>query len=406
MPTVPDEIYEKRIRNTLTALDRNSQILRENKETIKEFLREMTLNGYSLSRIYKNALYLMEMAENMDVPFRYAEKRDIENIVLWIMKRDVAEDTKIDYKIVLKRFYRWIGQGEYPSCVKWINTSRKKSTEKLPEEMLTEEDIVKMLEAAENARDRAFIALLWETGARVGEIIDLRIRCFEDYKHGKKIVLRGKTGARRVMLIFSVPYLQAWISSHPYRNNPEAPMWVNVGTKGKGKKVGYAALNHMLQRVAKKAGVEKPVNPHHFRHSRATYLANVFTEAQLCEWFGWVQGSRVPSTYVHLSGRDLDGTYAGIYGVKMEEKVRVSKYPLKECPRCSAALEVGARFCHRCGMALDMETAKDMEKAEAEIMEMFLESSGPELKKIFRVIRELYRMSEDPRVRGILRKGL
>lgn len=39
---------------------------------------------------------------------------------------------------------------------------------------------------------------------------------------------------------------------------------------------------------------EKPVNPHHFRHSRATYLANYLTEAQMCEWFGWVHGSRVP----------------------------------------------------------------------------------------------------------------
>jgi hypothetical protein len=32
------------------------------------------------------------------------------------------------------------------------------------------------------------------------------------------------------------------------------------------------------------------VNPHHFRHSRATQLANWLTEAQLCAWFGWVQG--------------------------------------------------------------------------------------------------------------------
>lgn len=47
----------------------------------------------------------------------------------------------------------------------------------------------------------------------------------------------------------------------------------------------------------------KPLNPHHFRHSRATFLATKFKEAQLCGWFGWVQGSTVPGEYVPLSGR-------------------------------------------------------------------------------------------------------
>ncbi|KXA90543.1 hypothetical protein AKJ40_01415 [candidate division MSBL1 archaeon SCGC-AAA259M10] len=51
----------------------------------------------------------------------------------------------------------------------------------------------------------------------------------------------------------------------------------------------------MLNRVAEKADIDKPVNPHHFRHSRATFLANRLTESQMCEWFGWVQGSDRPS---------------------------------------------------------------------------------------------------------------
>ncbi|WP_394344768.1 hypothetical protein [Salinigranum halophilum] len=55
------------------------------------------------------------------------------------------------------------------------------------------------------------------------------------------------------------------------------------------------------------------MNPHHFRHSRATHLANWLTEAQLCEWFGWVQGSNVPARYVHLSGRDIDNAYLALF---------------------------------------------------------------------------------------------
>ncbi len=404
MPTIPEEVYERRMKAVIKEIEENPRILSSNKELIREFLRELILNNYSKSRIYKNALYLMQMAEHIKVPFQYATKRDIEDIVLWIINKDVADDTKLDYKVVLKRFYRWIGNGEYPECVKWISTTKKKRDEKLPETMLTEEDVVKMIEAADNSRDKAFIAMLWETGARIGELIDMKIKSVEDYQYGKKVVLRGKTGARKISIIFSVPYVQAWIASHPHKNDPDAPLWVNIGTKGNGKKVGYAALNHMLRRVAEKAGINKPINPHHFRHSRATYLANTFTEAQLCQWFGWVQGSRIPATYVHLSGRDLDSVYAGIYGLKVDEEPRVSKYRVKECPRCGAPLEVNAKFCHRCGMALDLETLETMEKTEENIIDVFLGSSNPELRRMLKVIKELYEMSEDPTVRGLLKK--
>ena len=63
------------------------------------------------------------------------------------------------------------------------------------------------------------------------------------------------------------------------------------------------------------AGVDKPSNPHHYRHSRASYLANHMTEAQLCKYFGWVQGSDIPAKYVHLSGRDIDDAVDAMHGL-------------------------------------------------------------------------------------------
>ena len=39
------------------------------------------------------------------------------------------------------------------------------------------------------------------------------------------------------------------------------------------------------------------------------------TEAQLCGWFGWEQGSDIPAGYVHLSGRDIDNAYYTMHGL-------------------------------------------------------------------------------------------
>ncbi|MEA3378864.1 MAG: hypothetical protein U9Q69_04460 [Nanoarchaeota archaeon] len=52
----------------------------------------------------------------------------------------------------------------------------------------------------------------------------------------------------------------------------------------------------MIRKLFKEAGVDKKHNPHTFRHSRASYLANYLTEFQMNQYFGWVQGSDMPST--------------------------------------------------------------------------------------------------------------
>jgi hypothetical protein len=74
-----------------------------------------------------------------------------------------------------------------------------------------------------------------------------------------------------------------------------------------------------LIKVSNKAGINKNLHPHLFRHSRATYMANFLTEAQMNAYFGWVQGSDMPAVYVHLSGRDIDDAVLKANGIMKSE---------------------------------------------------------------------------------------
>jgi len=77
----------------------------------------------------------------------------------------------------LKKFYKWYCKEENPELTKWIKTTVKKKDQKLPEEMLTEIDILNLIEHAEHERDKAMIALLWDIGARIGgSVCMLRLR--------------------------------------------------------------------------------------------------------------------------------------------------------------------------------------------------------------------------------------
>ncbi|MEM2619567.1 MAG: tyrosine-type recombinase/integrase, partial [Candidatus Hadarchaeales archaeon] len=213
-----------------------------------------------------------------------------EDVLAWLkrIEEDGSAHTRHDYKRRVKTFLRWIHQREgrpVPEFVKNIKATKPKG---LGCEVLTREEVRRMVEATETQRDRALIYLLYDSGARVGELVSMRVKDVEFDQYGAVVRVRGKTGKRRVRLIDSVPDLQLWINMHPNKEDPEAPLWPGRG----GKPIGIVRVEHMVRRYAEKAGIPKKVHPHVFRHSRATHLAAMgLTEAQLRGFFGWTRDS-------------------------------------------------------------------------------------------------------------------
>jgi ribosomal protein L37E len=127
----------------------------------------------------------------------------------------------------------------------------------------------------------------------------------------------------------------------------------------------YYSARRLLQRLEAKTKIEKRVNPQAFRHARATHLASILTEAQMKEYFGWTQGSRMPGRYVHLSGRDLDGTLLRAHGLQPRTEEEAPKLTVVKCVRCGLQNSTIHKLCSRCGMPLDLKTALEMKENSA-----------------------------------------
>ena len=320
MSKIDVHMYKRRLEVSLKSLS-TSKIPEDNRRDILDFHQYIIAEGLSVPRQVKYIYSLIQISDWLGKSFRDVKKADILNLVNKIEQMDYAEHTKRDYKVVIKRFFKWMeGGDEYPEEVKWIKTTLKNDGHLLPEELLTPEDVEKLINAADHPRDKALVSVLYESGCRIGEILTLRIKHISFDEYGAKIVVNGKTGMRRIRIISSVPHLATWIENHPLRDKPDAPVWVGIGTRNKNGAVQYKNVRTLIAKLAEKAGIKKRVNPHMFRHSRATHLANHLTEAQMNQYFGWVQGSDMPSTYVHLSGRDVDSAILSLYGIKEDKK--------------------------------------------------------------------------------------
>lgn len=161
-----------------------------------------------------------------------------------------------------------------------------------------------MAESCSNARDRALILLIYETGGRIGEILSLSLRAISFDKYGAILTVGGKTGGRRIRITAGA--LAEWLNHHPANDDPDSPLWTSFDEVASKRRLEYGALRKMLSTIGRRCGKKKRVNPHSFRHARASNLANVPTEAQMKEYLGWVGDSRMAATYVHLSGRNVD----------------------------------------------------------------------------------------------------
>jgi integrase len=357
--------YKGRLKAALRKL-KESDISEENKKTIIEFHNYCFAEGLTIPRVAKYVCTLRIISSLLRIDFKDATKADILNLVRKIEQGNYSEWTKQFYKVALKKFYKWLRQTEdYPPEVKWIKTTVKNKKHKLPEELLTEEDVKRLVEAADHPRDRALVFVLYESGCRIGEILALKIKHVSFDKFGAQIIVDGKTGSRRIRLISSTPVLANWLENHPLRDNPNSLLWVGIGTRNKNEPLSYSNVRILLKRLGEKAGIKKAVNPHMFRHSRATFLANHLTEAQMKQYFGWVQGSDMASVYVHLSGRDVDNALLKVYGLRSQEERQESTLKPKDCPRCKRANSAVSKFCNSCGMVLDIKTAIQLEGKRA-----------------------------------------
>jgi len=362
---VKDEVYcyKRRIEACLRKI-RNSSIDEESKRRILEFYQECIVRGYSKARIIKYLDTLERIARDLGKPLTQAKKEDIVNLIAKIEQRGYSEWTKHDYKVILRIFYKWLRKNDYPEEVSWIKV-RESSNRKLPEEILTPEEINELVNAADHIRDKAFISTLYESGCRIGELLCLQIKHVQFDEFGAVLLVNGKTGQRRVRVIASEPRLHQWIENHPFKDDPEAPLWITIGTNSRYKVWNYGTAREVIKKIAMKAGIKKRVYPHLFRHSRATHLANHLTEAQMKQYFGWVQGSDMASVYVHLSGRDVDNALLKLNGLEVKEEKKEEQFKALICPRCKARNSPDAKFCSNCGMCLDAKIAVAIDELRA-----------------------------------------
>lgn len=359
--------FDHRMRIALQRMRVNRRVSLRNRLKILKFFDYQETQGVGIAGRIKYAFNLAKLASMLNgKDFEKASRSDLEAAIREHGRLGLSEETDTTFRVMVKRFYRWLkdpNDEEYPPEVRWLKGTVKANRNHLPEELLTQDEVVALIKAARSTRDRAFIAMLYDSGGRI-EVLSLQRKNILFDEHGAVAIVEGKTGQRRDRLILSLPFLAEWLNDHPDKR-PDAPLWIHQrqGCHQQGiVPMDYASARKMLMRVRDIADVKKRVNPHAFRHARATHLANILTEAQMKEYFGWTQDSKMAARYVHLSGRDVDSAILRAHGLQPKMEEEAPKLTVVTCVRCGLQNSTVNKFCSRCSMPLDLKTALEMKE--------------------------------------------
>lgn len=151
---------------------------------------------------------------------------------------------------------------------------------------LTPEEAHQLIDAAENERDRLFLRLLWETGARVSEAISLRLG--DVGRDGIRV--RGKGDVERV--VFVQEGLVAAILF--YAQEKALGRDDYLFSSRKGGHITKQRADQIIKKAAKRANLQRNVHAHLFRHGYAINFLNC--------------GGRLDALQEQLGHRDINTT--------------------------------------------------------------------------------------------------
>lgn len=216
---------------------RGADISQGNKDILENFVIACRLEGLAKNTVIWYANYGTRMVQRLqDIGFTgtidQVDQAIFHRLLLYLEdEREMSQSSLRNYKKLVKKFFGWSCEGEPP---KWVQNIKLKTidTPVQPSDLLTQEEFDKLMGTCKHPRDKALIAVLADSGMRVGALASCRIKHAEFNQYGAILYIsqtslsKKTTAAKGIPLTWSTGYLNQWLSVHPLREDSEAPLWV------------------------------------------------------------------------------------------------------------------------------------------------------------------------------------
>jgi len=177
---------------------------------------------------------------------------------------------------------------------KFENIKMPKKDNRLPE-VLSKEEVIKLIESTDNNKSRLIVSVLYSTGLRVSELVNLKVEDI-NFNDNTGWVRKGKGSKDRFFALSK--NLAGELKE--YLNGRE-----HIYVFSKDKALTTRNIQKIIHFTKKRADINKKVTPHTLRHSFATHLLEQGTDIRTIQVMLGHSSLNTTSLYTHISGEQI-----------------------------------------------------------------------------------------------------
>ena len=238
-------------------------------------------------------LVFVSQVKNLSENTTKSYKRDLKKLYLFLEKLNVTNYSEIKEEICsawigdlysqnnkpksiqrhlssAKGFFRFLKKNNLIGSSPFELVTAPKSSNTLPD-VLSPEDVEQLLNFKPSntieIRDMAIVELMYSSGLRVSETVNINISDFEENMSFLRVIGKGSKTRLVPMGRFAINAINNWLNEREKISNNTDALFLN----SKGSRLSVRSIQLRLKKMAVKQGLP-PVHPHMLRHSFATHM--------------------------------------------------------------------------------------------------------------------------------------
>lgn len=268
---------------------------------------DLTINGYNYEITkfldYLNNNHLDYKKINIDMIRNYLKYLDS----LKYKKNSISKNLSS-----LRSYYKFLTEEKVVLNNPFKNISNPKKDKKLPD-FLNYEEINKLFDSADTKtplglRNRCILELLYDTGIRVSELVNLKINDIEFDKKAINILGKGK----KERIVYYGDYLQEVLEkyindSRKYLLNNKLSEYLILNNNGS--KITTRGVEYIIDKMVNEAAIKHKISPHVLRHTFATHMLNGGADIKSIQQLLGHESLSTTGIYTHITNDVLRQEY-------------------------------------------------------------------------------------------------
>ena len=282
-------------------------------EKYTDYLRyEKNYSDYTINSYKSDIIEYFEYLNRENLKYNKVEYSDLRFYLMYLKEEKNDNNSSIDRKLsALRGFYNYLASCCIISNNVFSLVSGLKKEKKLPryfeynelEELFNIPDI----RTALGQRDRLILEMLYATGLRVGELVNVKI---SDIDLSRKIILvLGKGNKEREVTYgeYCDEVLRLYLSDGYRKLNKSSELYLFLNNNGE--QITERGVRYVLDQIIKKTSLNKSISPYVLRHSFATHLLNEGCDLLTVQKLLGHESISATQIYTHVSTDRLKDVY-------------------------------------------------------------------------------------------------